>query len=208
MADRIVQPKVLASTNPDTYDNLIFQQAQNATNVTNSINGNAISNIFESDGITVKNATNANNGLFSQSFTTFSSFSTWESNNDCLYFDIKFPTTQNYSNCPTYTLTSQNGISFSADGIFGFKAGYKYRFIKSMVKNSNTNCYSCAFQYSNVQSQFTANLTLFHFTPSSSWDIDGQFSQSSSDFISFSNFPFSTTFSVSGTGLVIIAYYR
>ena len=34
MADRIVQPKVLASTNPDTYNNLIIQQAQNATNAT------------------------------------------------------------------------------------------------------------------------------------------------------------------------------
>lgn len=34
MADRIVQPKVLASTNPDTYDNLIIQQAQNATYAT------------------------------------------------------------------------------------------------------------------------------------------------------------------------------
>lgn len=68
MADRIVQPKVLASTNPDTYDNLIMQQAQNATNVTNSINGNAISDIFENDGTTVKNATNAvvnSNGGFS-----------------------------------------------------------------------------------------------------------------------------------------------
>lgn len=68
MADRIVQPKVLASTNPDTYDNLIMQQAQNATNVTNSINGNAISDIFENDGITVKNATNSivnNDGSFS-----------------------------------------------------------------------------------------------------------------------------------------------
>lgn len=60
MADIIVQPKVLASQNPDTYNNLIMAQAQNATNVTTNINGNAISNIFESDGITVKNATNAN----------------------------------------------------------------------------------------------------------------------------------------------------
>ena len=68
MADRIVQPKVLASTNPDTYDNLIIQQAQNATNVTTTINGNAISDIFENDGTTVKNATNAvvnSNGSFS-----------------------------------------------------------------------------------------------------------------------------------------------
>ena len=38
MAYRIVQPKVLASTNPDTYDNLIIQQAQNATNATNATN--------------------------------------------------------------------------------------------------------------------------------------------------------------------------
>ena len=34
MADKIVQPKVLASTNPDTYDNLIIAQAQNATYAT------------------------------------------------------------------------------------------------------------------------------------------------------------------------------
>lgn len=63
MADRIVQPKVLVSTNPDTYDNLIMQQAQNATNVTTNINGNAISDIFESNGTTVKNATNADNAI-------------------------------------------------------------------------------------------------------------------------------------------------
>ena len=37
MADKIVQPKVLASQNPDTYDNLIIAQAQNATNATNGI---------------------------------------------------------------------------------------------------------------------------------------------------------------------------
>lgn len=59
MAARIVQPKVLASQNPDTYDDLIMAQAQNATNVTTNINGKAITDIFESNGTTVKNATNA-----------------------------------------------------------------------------------------------------------------------------------------------------
>lgn len=34
MADIIVQPKVLASQNPDTYNNLIVAQAQNATYAT------------------------------------------------------------------------------------------------------------------------------------------------------------------------------
>lgn len=34
MADIIVQPKVLSSQNPDTYDNLIMAQAQNATYAT------------------------------------------------------------------------------------------------------------------------------------------------------------------------------
>ena len=61
MANIVVQPKVLASQNPDTYNNLIMAQAQNATNVTTNINGNPITDIFESNGLTVKNATNAAN---------------------------------------------------------------------------------------------------------------------------------------------------
>lgn len=89
MADRIVQPKVLASTNPDTYDNLIMQQAQNATNVTTNINGNAISDIFESNGIIVKKATN---GIFMQSFSSLTALQSWlfQNINDLqiLFFDI------------------------------------------------------------------------------------------------------------------------
>lgn len=48
MADKIVQPKVLASTNPDTYDNLIIAQAQNATNATTATN--ATNGILKADG--------------------------------------------------------------------------------------------------------------------------------------------------------------
>ena len=93
MADRIVQPKVLASTNPDTYDNLIMQQAQNATNVTTNINGNAISDIFESNGTIVKNATNAasaTNGIFTENFSSFSDFYEWYSSQDFYLLVIHF----------------------------------------------------------------------------------------------------------------------
>ena len=107
MADRIVQPKVLASTNPDAYDNLIMAQSKdatnvttningkaissifesngttvkNATNVTTNINGKAISSIFESNGTTVKNATNATNATFKKTFTSYSDFYSWYNNN-------------------------------------------------------------------------------------------------------------------------------
>ena len=59
MADRIVQPKVLASTNPDTYDNLIIAQAQNATNATNATNA-----ILNNDG-TYSGFTQSSNNVLS-----------------------------------------------------------------------------------------------------------------------------------------------
>jgi hypothetical protein len=42
----------------------------NAANVSTTINGHTISNIFESDGVTVKNATNAANASNTSSITT------------------------------------------------------------------------------------------------------------------------------------------
>ena len=110
MADIIVKPKVLASQNPDTYNNLIMAQAQNATNVTTNINGNAISDIFETNGTIVKNATNAasaTNGIFTQTFSSYSDFYSW--------YDSQEPSLiiAHFQFAPNITITNSVQVSIS-----------------------------------------------------------------------------------------------
>ena len=109
MADRIVQPRVLASTNPDTYDNLIIQQAQNATNASN--------------------AEEALNGLYYQSFSSITELENFIFSNNYIYkeldiernsdFDLTVDHWEITTSGSTYSET-QNYLVIPASRIFKF----------------------------------------------------------------------------------------
>ena len=213
MADRIVQPKVLASTNPDTYDNLIMQQAQNSTNVTTTINGNAISDIFENNGTVVKNATNAasaTNGIFMQRFSNWVEFVGWMINNEsCLYFDVIFNSSLSISDCPEYVLTpSSNLISYSIEGTYTFNSNCSYRFIKQSSRQLNSSpidMYTHSSQFSNAQSTYLFNASLSKFRSAGGWLVYGNSTTINATTLNFTSIPFDTSFSPSN--VTIEAYY-
>lgn len=205
MADRIVQPKVLAGTNPDVYDNLIMQQAQNATNATNvttNINGKAISDIFESNGTTVKNATN---GFFVENFSSWIDFASWMVNNEkCLFFDITFNENLVIQNCPEYLMAPSNSITYSTEGTISLDK--VYRFIKSGSIFTNQDMYIAKRQYSNAQSSFNYTISLSYPRNSSLWTLNGNLITLNNTEISFTAIPFGTDFN-SSSNITISAYY-
>lgn len=122
MADRIVQPKVLASTNPDTYDNLIMQQAQNAMT-----------------------ANSSNNGIFQQSFTHLTDITDFIINNisqyDCFKIDIKL--SQNDTTTVDNWQLTTTGINYQSQSNFTvMSADYTYSFY-SVQNSSSYACYIC-----------------------------------------------------------------
>lgn len=204
MADRIVQPKVLASQNPDTYDNLIIQQAQNASNVTNSINGNALSDIFESNGTTVKNATNAANGIFMQSFSNWNDFASWMMNNEnCLFFDITFNSSYDISNCRRCIITPSNGTTITENA--SIILSYVYRFKKSGCIFTDQDSYIANQQLTNTTTAYSYTITLSHSRASSRWTLNGNLMILDNSMMSYASIPFNTVFSP--TNITISAYY-
>ena len=204
MADRIVQPKVLASTNPDTYDNLIMQQAQNSTNVTTTINGNAISDIFENNGTVVKNAINAasaTNGIFTQTFSSYSDFYSWYDSQDSNLIVAHFQFT------PRIELNNVTEFSISTDAISWASSpvsGYDLRNLDIINNLCNPSIlYTSGGRFASLEGSMSCNITR------TGIQIEGMASRQSfeSSFTGFIYARFNETISSTNTMSITVSYF-